>query len=89
MSARRIEMAQATKPLAEYAQQVDEGEQPLVVTSSGRPVVVVIPIADEDDLESFLLGKNKKFLEIIERSRARYAKEGGLSEEEVRRRYGL
>ena len=89
MSARRIEMAEATRPLAEYAKQIGDGEQPLVVTSSGRPVAAVIPIADEDDLESILLSNNPKFLEIIERSRARQAIEGGIPHEEVRRRFGL
>jgi hypothetical protein len=35
------------------------------------------------------LGMNQKFLAIIERSRSRFQKEGGISSNEIRRRLGL
>jgi len=35
------------------------------------------------------LGMNRKFLAIIERSRSRLKKEGGISSGEIRRRLGL
>lgn len=89
MSVRHLDIADAQDSLAQYARQVEGGEGAVVVTSSGRPVAAVIPLEDEDDLEGILLSTNPKFIEIIERSRARHAREGGIPEDEVRRRLGL
>ncbi len=89
MSVRKLEIGDATLPLAEYARQVDGGEGPVLVTIEGRPVAAVIPVADESDLETISLSTNPKFLEIIERSRARQASEGGISSREMRRRLGV
>ena len=75
--------SEAVRPLSEYAERADEG--PVVVTSEGRPVAVVLA-AGGVDLESISLGTNPEFLALIERSRARWTKEGGLSSDEVRRR---
>jgi prevent-host-death family protein len=82
MSVRTLDITEATEPLAEYAQRVDEG--PLVVTVDGRPIAVVVGL-DDADLETVALSSNPEFLSIIERSRARYAREGGISSEEMRR----
>lgn len=41
------------------------------------------------DAESIALANNPKFVSIIEKSRARYEAEGGVSLEEVRRRLGI
>ena len=59
--------------------------EPLIVTERGTPVVAVIP-ADEMDLEAWALGTNPTFMDINERSRARYRAEGGISLEEIKRR---
>ncbi len=83
MSLRSIEVKEAVRPLAEYAEQVGEG--PVVVTKDGRPVAVVMAIEDAD-LETISLSTNPEFMALIERSRARQAREGGLSSEEMRRR---
>jgi hypothetical protein len=45
--------------------------------------------ADRFDYESLSLSINPRFVEIIARSRARLAKEGGVPAAEVRRRLGL
>jgi hypothetical protein len=55
---------------------------PVVLTRKGKAVAALIPMTD-DDVESLALSLNPKFIEIIERSRASLAKDGGMSLEEV------
>jgi hypothetical protein len=52
--------------------------EPVLLTQGGHPVCAVIEI-DE-------LGRNPKFLKLLDRSRRRLRKEGGIPIEEVRRR---
>jgi len=68
-------------PLAEYAQTMKDG--PLVVTRDGQPIAVVISV-ENADLETLSLSNHPGFLELIERSRARQKREGGLSSAEMR-----
>ena len=81
-----IEKADATAPLAEYAAEVDK--EPVIVTSKGKPIAALVSI-ENADLETVSLSTNPKFLELIERSRARQRAEGGISSEEMRRRLGV
>jgi len=78
-----IEKGQATGTLAAYTDDVGNG--PVVVTVQGKPVAVLIPI-DNADLETVALSTHPRFMELIERSRARLRAEGGISSEEMRRR---
>jgi prevent-host-death family protein len=82
MTVRKVDIAQATEPLSQYARRVDEG--PLVVTSGGEPIAVVVGV-ENADLETVVLSNHPRFLEVIERSRARQQKEGGVSSDEMRR----
>jgi len=86
MSLRTIDITEATQPLAEYAQRANTG--PLVVTANGKPIAVVLPIENADS-ETISLSENPQFLAIIERSRERQKREGGLTSDQVRRRLGL
>ncbi|HUY32726.1 MAG TPA: hypothetical protein VMV69_08075 [Pirellulales bacterium] len=79
-----VEKADATATLAEYAANIASG--PVVVTNQGQPVAVLVAVVDAD-LETIALGTNPEFLDLIERSRARVRAEGGLSSEEMRRRF--
>lgn len=79
-----IEMADATAALADYAEEMASGA--LIVTEQGQPVAALVPIANVD-LETVGLSTNPKFIELIERSRARVRTEGGISAEEMRRRF--
>jgi prevent-host-death family protein len=80
-----IERAKATRTLADYAGEIDKG--PLIVTNRGRPVAALVPI-ENADLETVSLSNNRRFLALIERSRARVRAEGGISSEDMRRRFG-
>jgi hypothetical protein len=81
-----LELEKATAPLVQYARGAKKG--PLIFTSRGRPVVALIYIPNVD-AETISLSANPKFLAIIERSRLRQKREGGIPSEEMRRRFGL
>jgi hypothetical protein len=57
-----------------------------VVTRQGRPLVAVMPLGRYDDGESVALSTNRKFMDIIERSRASAREKGTVPLAEVRRR---
>ncbi len=84
MTTRIVELAEATRSLAEYAQQVDEGV--IIVTSHGRPIAAVVALPNTD-AETVTLSQNPQFLALIERSRARQTHEGGISSADMRRRF--
>jgi len=86
MTLRIIDITEATRPLAAYAQRADTG--PLVVTANGKPIAVVLPI-ENADTETIALSENPQFLAIIERSRERQKREGGLTSDQVRARLGV
>lgn len=79
-----IETKDATATLAEYTADISSGA--VIVTSEGHPVAALVPI-ENADLETVSLSTNREFLELIERSRARFRAEGGVSSEEMRRRF--
>ena len=79
-----IEKSDATRTLAEYAEEIETG--PVVLTNHGDPVAILVSI-ENTDLETVSLSSNQKFLDIIERSRTRVQSEGGVSSEEMRRRF--
>jgi antitoxin (DNA-binding transcriptional repressor) of toxin-antitoxin stability system len=79
-----IERQNATEPLAAYTAEVGNG--PVVITEQGKPVAVLIPI-ENADLETVALGTNRRFIELIERSRVRVRAEGEISSEQMRRRF--
>jgi PHD/YefM family antitoxin component YafN of YafNO toxin-antitoxin module len=81
MTLRKVDIADATEPLAQYAQSMED--ELLVVTRDGQPIAVVIGV-ENADLETVSLSHHPGFLEIIERSRDRQKREGGLSSAEVR-----
>jgi hypothetical protein len=80
-----IEVKQAKRRLAAYAKMAYEA--PVLLTSAGKPYVVMTRAA-EADLEDLAVGSSPVFRAIMERSDARYRAEGGLSTEEVRSRLG-
>jgi antitoxin (DNA-binding transcriptional repressor) of toxin-antitoxin stability system len=75
----------ATRTLAEYAAEIQRGA--VVVTDQGQPIAALVPI-ENADLETVSLSTNRRFLDLIERSRSRTQTEGGVSSEEMRRRFG-
>ena len=60
----------------------------IVVVKRGKPFAAVVPIRNADE-ETVTLSTNRKFMTIIERSRARVKREGGIPAGELRRRVAL
>ena len=81
-----LDIAHATASLAEYAREVKD--EPLILTSDGKPVAALVPI-ENADLETLSLSTHPQFLSLIEGSRRRHKEEGGISMAEMRRRLGL
>jgi antitoxin (DNA-binding transcriptional repressor) of toxin-antitoxin stability system len=81
-----VELDDANMSLAECARKASE--EPFVVTDHGKPVAILLPL-ENTDLETASLSSNPRFLELIERSRSRRDREGGVPSNEVRRRLGL
>ena len=79
-----IEKSHATRPLAEYADEI--GAEPVVLTSKDDPIAALVSI-ENADLETIFLSTNPRFLDLIGRSQARLRAEGGIPHEEMRRRF--
>jgi len=82
----RIDFKKASRPLSEYAKQARK--DPVIVVKAGKPFAAVVPIRNTDE-ETVALSTNRKFMMIIERSRARARKQGAISAKELRRRLGI
>jgi antitoxin (DNA-binding transcriptional repressor) of toxin-antitoxin stability system len=82
----KVEFKKASRPLSEYAQKARK--DPVIVIKAGKPFAAVVPIRNADN-ETVALSTNRKFMRIIDRSRARAKKEGGISAKELRRRLGI
>jgi antitoxin (DNA-binding transcriptional repressor) of toxin-antitoxin stability system len=81
-----LELSEATGSLSEYARKARR--ETLVLTEHGKAVAAVVPL-DEEDYFSMRLANNPEFIAIIERGRAQYKAHGGISIEEMRRKYDL
>ena len=79
-----IEMADAVDSLSDYARKARR--EPYVVTVKGKPVVALMPVPANTDMENLAVTTHPKFQAIMARSQARYEAEGGLSTEEMRKR---
>ena len=83
---KKIELAKASGPLSKYAQK--GRKDPVIVLKRGQPYAAVVSIRNADE-ETLALCTSRKFLKIINRSRARVKKEGGIPANELRRRLGF
>jgi len=84
-----VEMAEATAPLSEYAEQAHREGSAVVVTLHGKPVVTLSAVPRGADWESLAIANHPRFLEIMERSRVAHREQGGISPDEMRRRLGI
>lgn len=81
-----IEIKDAKDSLRNYTEKMKD--DPIVITDHGKPIAALLPLYNTD-METAALSTNPKFLALIERSRHRHAKEGGISSKEMRKRFGL
>jgi antitoxin (DNA-binding transcriptional repressor) of toxin-antitoxin stability system len=79
-----VEKVDATGTLAQYAENVKR--DPVIITDQGLPVAALVPI-ENADLETVTLSTSPQFIDLIERSRVRAAREGTISSSDMRRRF--
>ena len=60
-----------------YVKKAQEG--PIIVTKNGRPVVLMLRIKDDDDLERLLLANSPRFQAMLDAAEERIRRTGGLS----------
>ena len=77
-----LEKKTATESLADYIDRI--GNDTIIITEGNKPVAALVPI-ENTDMETLSLSTNPQFLSIIQRSRQRQQREGGLSSDDVRR----
>lgn len=83
---RTIKLSEASRSLAEYAEELDD--EIVVLMKKSRPVAAIIPLRNVDR-ESLSLSTNRQFLRLIQRSRADFAAGRKHSLQEVRELFGL
>ena len=81
-----LELSEASKPLSSYAKNAQN--EALVVLRRGKPFVALVDVRGIDK-ETLALSTDPKFIAILERSRQRLKREGGIPLEEIKRKYGL
>lgn len=79
---KRIELSMASKPLSEYADELDD--EILILISEDRPVAAIVPLKNVDQ-ESLSLSTNELFLNLIEQARAEVKAGKTISFEEMKR----
>ncbi|MGH7200610.1 MAG: type II toxin-antitoxin system Phd/YefM family antitoxin [Planctomycetaceae bacterium] len=66
--------------LSAYLKESENG--PVIVTRNGKPVVVLLAVTDEDELERLVLAHSPKFQAILEKSRRQIEETGGIPHDE-------
>ena len=79
---KRIDLASAHRPLADYASHL--GDEILLLTKGRRAVAAIAPLRNVDK-ESLALSQHWEFLRIIARSRAEFAAGRKLTLERMKR----
>lgn len=77
-----IEITKATKPLSDYAKELDN--EILVITSNKKPIAAMVSL-ENVDMEALSLSTNPEFMEIIEKSRKEFKLGKKLSLDEIKR----
>jgi prevent-host-death family protein len=60
----------------------DSGQGPVVITRNGRPVAVILPVEDEDEIERLVLAYSPKFQKILSAAREDIRQTGGMRHED-------
>ena len=83
MTVVKIDITDATDPLAAYVRKADAGA--LIITDQERPIAALV-LLENVDLETIALSNDPDFLNLIQSSRTRHADEGGMASAEIRNR---
>lgn len=82
-----LEIAHASKPLAEYAQELQDDM--VVLMSGNEPIAALVSLKNVEglDLELFSLNANPEFMKIVEKSRRELRNGRKLSLDEMEREF--
>jgi prevent-host-death family protein len=61
--------------LSELVKETESG--PIVITRNGKPCAALVHLAEDEDMESFMLSHNPRFLKLVDRAAERMRREGG------------
>jgi hypothetical protein len=77
-----IEISEASRPLSDYAKELDEDL--LVLTANKKPIAALVSLKHVDR-ESLALSTNPEFIDIVETARAEFRSGEKFSLEEMKR----
>ena len=61
--------------LSELVKQTESG--PVVITRNGKPCAALVHLAEDEDMESFMLSHSPRFLQLVDRAAERTRREWG------------
>ncbi len=61
--------------LSEFVKETESG--PVVITKNGKPCAALVHLAEDEDMESFMLSHNPRFLELLDRAAEKTRQKGG------------
>jgi len=73
-------IADVKAQLSSYVKESEDG--PVIITRHGRPVAVLLPVIDEDELERLILAYTPRFRKLIDQVEQRIAETGGIKHED-------
>jgi prevent-host-death family protein len=77
-----VKVATQNEVAADFAQYVKATKKgPVVVTSKGKPVAVLMRSDSEEDVERLLMGQSRKLQSILEAARRRFRQGRGIPHE--------
>lgn len=77
-----MKVATQSEVAADFAQYVKAAKQgPVVVTSNGKPIAVLLRSESDEDVERLLMGHSPKLQSLLETARARFRKGRGIPHE--------
>jgi PHD/YefM family antitoxin component YafN of YafNO toxin-antitoxin module len=76
-----IEISKASKPLSDYAKELDD--EIIVLTNNEKPIAAIVSLKNVDK-ESLSLSTNPEFIEIIEKAREEFRSGKKLSFEQMK-----
>jgi prevent-host-death family protein len=75
-----VPLAQIKDQFSAYVK--ESQESPIIVTRNGKPVAMLTGIREEDDLDTLILTKDPRFVQLIQAARERVRRTGGIKSDE-------
>jgi prevent-host-death family protein len=76
-----VPLGEVKAKFSAYVNKAQDG--PIIVTKNGKPVILMLKIKDDEDLERLLLANSAKFQALLDSAEKRIQESGGVSHEDV------